>query len=396
VDPGEQVLTRISEPPSLGRTAVVLSRLDRFEPIVAPGVPASPEADGATLPPPASLEWVGEPTTQAVRMRWAPVTGAAGYLVYRSTEPPVGDYLGLPMGEIHGGNVVSFEDTFNLEPRTYHYSVVAKNVTESPRAATRVVTLPPGIPLDDARHLAPAAKVGDTIAIPVRPLGTDYLGRDVLARLVAGARVSLFIGFFAPFCALLIALFVGGIAGYFGGRVDQWLMRITDFVIALPFLLFMILFRVMLGGEGGESGITAMIVALVALSWTGAARLTRGQVLQLRESEFVQAARLLGARPAYLILRHLLPNTLGVILVALTFAIPGAIFTEAFLSFIGMGVAPPTPSWGSMCNDGLGTFLTHPHEFLFPALAISVAVLAFNLLGDGLRDALDPKMRSVG
>jgi oligopeptide transport system permease protein len=395
VDPGEQVLTRISEPPSLGRSAVVLPELAPFEAPVAPGVPARPDADGAGLPAPASLEWVGEPTTQAVRLRWAPVPGAAGYAIYRSTEPPEGDYLGLPMGEVQGGNVVGFEDAFNLEPRTYHYSVVARNVADSPRAVTRAVALPPGIPLAEARALRADARPGDVVALPVRPLGTDFLGRDVLARLLAGARVSLFIGFVAPLLATAIAVLVGGVAGYLGGRVDLWLMRITDFVLALPFLLFVILFRVVLGAGAGESGVTAMIVALVALSWTGAARLTRGQVLQLRESEFVQAARLLGARPGYLVARHLLPNTLGVVLVAVTFAIPGAIFTEAFLSFIGMGVVPPTPSWGSMCNDGLGTFLSTPHEFLAPAVAISVTVLAFNLLGDGLRDALDPRMRSL-
>jgi oligopeptide transport system permease protein len=172
-------------------------------------------------------------------------------------------------------------------------------------------------------------------------------------------------------------------------------MRITDFVLALPFLLFMILFKVVFGAGPGESGIGPMMVAMVALSWTGAARLTRGQVLKLREDEFVQAARLLGAGPAYVVVRHLLPNTLGVILVSLTFAIPSAIFTEAFLSFIGMGVAPPTPSWGSMCSDGIKTILVHPHEFFVPAAAISLAVLAFILLGDGLRDALDPRLRSV-
>jgi oligopeptide transport system permease protein len=172
-------------------------------------------------------------------------------------------------------------------------------------------------------------------------------------------------------------------------------MRVTDFVLALPFLLFMILFKVAFGAGPGESGIIPMLIALIALSWTGPARLTRGQILQLRESEFVQASRLLGAKPMYLILRHLLPNTLGVILVSLTFAIPNAIFTEAFLSFIGMGVVPPNPSWGSMANDGIQTFLTHPHEFFFPAVLISLTVLAFNLLGDGLRDALDPKMRSL-
>lgn len=396
VDPTAQELTRISEGPSLGRTALVLPEPEPFEELTAPGVEPHPDVDGATLAAPASLEVIGDPTTLAVRLRWAPVPGAAGYRVYRSTERPEGDYLGLPMGEVPGGNVVSFEDTFDLEPRTYHYSVVATNVTDSPEAVTRAVRPTSAVTLAAARGLRADAAVGETVAFPHRPLGTDYLGRDLLARLMAGARVSLFIGFFAPLLATIIGVTIGGVAGYFGGRVDQWLMRITDFVLALPFLLFVILFRVVLGTAAGESGMTALIVALVALAWTGAARLTRGQVLQLREAEFVQASRLLGAGPAHLLARHLLPNTLGVILVSLTFAIPSAIFTEAFLSFIGMGVVPPTPSWGVMCNDGLATFLTDPHEFVFPALAISVTVLAFNLLGDGLRDALDPKMRSAG
>jgi len=250
-------------------------------------------------------------------------------------------------------------------------------------------------PLVEARLIDPAAKPGDTLSRPWRPLGTDALGRDLLARLIAGGRISLFIGFVAPLLSILIGVVLGGIAGYLGGRVDQWLMRLTDFVMALPFLLFMILFRVALGIGPGESGVGPMLVAMIVLSWTGAARLTRGQVLQLREDEYVQAARLLGARPRYLLLRHLLPNTLGVVLVSLTAAIPGAIFTEAFLSFIGMGVVPPTASWGAMCNDGIKTFLVYPHEFIAPAAVISLAVLAFNLLGDGLRDALDPRLRSV-
>jgi oligopeptide transport system permease protein len=298
------------------------------------------------------------------------------------------------MGGVDAGNVVSFEDAFNLDPTTYWYSVVAINGAEG-RAATLSLTLPPGISLVEARTIAPGAKPGDTVARSWRPLGTDALGRDLLARLVAGARVSLFIGFTAPFLAILIGVLIGGISGYLGGRVDLWLMRFTDFVLALPFLLFMILFKVAFGSGAGESGIGPMLGAMIVLSWTGAARLTRGQVLQLREAEFVQAARLLGARPGYLLLRHLLPNTLGVILVSLSFAIPSAIFSEAFLSFIGMGVVPPTPSWGSMCNDGIKTFLVYPHEFIAPAAAISVTVLAFNLLGDGLRDALDPRLRSV-
>jgi oligopeptide transport system permease protein len=395
VDPNAPALTRMSKGPSLRVEVRVLPEPPPFEEEVVPGVPPTPSADGASLPAPERLDWIGEPTVQAVRMRWAPVPGAAGYLIYRSADAPAGGYLGLPVGAIEGGNVVSFEDSFNLEDRAYYYSVVAKNVSESKQVITSRVKLSPGVSLADAQGLQPGVKEGGTVRFPLRPFGTDSLGRDLLARLIAGARVSLFIGFCAPLLSLLIGVLVGGISGYLGGKVDQWLMRITDFVIALPFLLFMILFKVALGAGPGQSGVSAMLIALVALSWTSTARLTRGQVLQLRESEFVQASRLLGARPMYLLLRHLLPNTLGVILVSFTFAIPGAIFTEAFLSFIGMGVAPPTPSWGSMCNDGVQTFLTHPHELLFPALFISIAVLAFNLLGDGLRDALDPKMRSV-
>ena len=171
------------------------------------------------------------------------------------------------------------------------------------------------------------------------------------------------------------------------------LSTIVDFVMALPFLLVVILISVTLGA-GGDRSIIALVSGMVSLGWSGVARLTRGQILQLRESEYVQAARLLGARPRYLLLRHLLPNTLGVILVSFTFAIPGAIFTEAFLSFISMGVKPPKASWGSMAQDGYQTFLTSPHLFIFPSLFIAAAVLAFNLLGDGLRDALDPKLRS--
>lgn len=394
-DPNAPSLSRMSRGPSLVNEVPVLPELTPFAAEVLADVPPQPKAEGTTLPAPSKLEWLDSPSVQAVRMRWAPVPGAAGYLIYRSQEPPAGGYLGLPVGTIEAGNVVSFEDSFDLEDREYYYSIVARNVTESPQTITREVRLLPGISLGDAQALRPGAKPGDIVHFGVRPFGTDALGRDLLARLMAGGRVSLFIGVCAPLVALAIGVFIGGLAGFAGGKVDQWLMRITDFVLALPFLLFMILFKVMLGGGAGQSGVSAMLIALVALSWTGVARLTRGQVLSLRESEFVQAARLLGARPAYILLRHLLPNTLGVILVSFTFAIPAAIFTEAFLSFIGMGVAPPAASWGSMCNDGINTFLTHPHELIFPAVFISAAVLAFNLLGDGLHDALDPKRRGV-
>jgi oligopeptide transport system permease protein len=209
-----------------------------------------------------------------------------------------------------------------------------------------------------------------------------------------GARVSLFIGIVAPLLYVMFGILYGATAGFIGGWVDAVMMRFADFVVALPFLLFMILFKFVFQVEAGESGILPMLVALVILSWPGTSRLVRGQILQIREEGYIGASRLLGASTNYLILRHMIPNTMGVILVTLTFAVPSAIFTEAFLSFIGMGVAPPTPSWGSMCNEGIKTMLTTPHELIFPALLISITVLAFNLLGDGLRDALDARMRS--
>ena len=248
-----------------------------------------------------------------------------------------------------------------------------------------------------SRGLVPAAerdqRIGTELTLERHVFGTDYLGRDMLARLVYGGRTSLFIGIVAPLLFVFIGIVYGGLAGYLGGRIDDMMMRFADFVIALPFLLFMILFRVAMGIGPGESGIMPMLLALVLLGWPAAARLVRGQVLQLREQPFVAAAQLRGASALYLLFKHMLPNVMGVVLVSLTFAIPSAIFTEAFLSFIGMGVAPPTPSWGSMCNDGVKSFMSHPHELLFPALMISMTVLAFNLLGDGLRDALDAKMK---
>jgi oligopeptide transport system permease protein len=216
----------------------------------------------------------------------------------------------------------------------------------------------------------------------------------MLARLMHGARVSLFIGIVAPLLFVTVGILYGSLAGFLGGAVDHALMRFADFVVALPFLLFMILFKVAFGIRPGESGIMPMLVALVLLGWPTTARLVRGQILQIREEAYISASRLLGARTGYLILRHMVPNTMGVVLVTLTFAVPSAIFTEAFLSFIGMGVAPPTPSWGSMCNEGVRIMLNQPHELILPALMISVTVLAFNLLGDGLRDALDARMRS--
>lgn len=390
VDPALQDLDQISQPPWTGRSAT----------IVAPYRPW----DGATLLQVTPGLRLAEPaTTQSVRLLWDPVEGAGGYRIYRNLFP-IGPEraLGLPLAEYFSGAEAVFEDRLDLEPRRYYYSVLGLDEfgTESGYLETLVVNVSRVTTLEEAklRGLVDEnadPQLGDAVTLGLHPLGTDYLGRDMLARLMYGARVSLFIGICAPFLYVLMGVVYGSAAGFMGGRIDQAFMRFADFVVALPFLLFMILFKIVFGIGPGESGIMPMLVAMVVLSWPATARLVRGQILQIRQEAYISASQLLGARTNYLVFRHMIPNTMGVILVTLTFAVPSAIFTEAFLSFIGMGVAPPTPSWGSMCNEGIKTMLTHPHELIFPALLISITVLAFNLLGDGLRDALDARMRST-
>lgn len=219
--------------------------------------------------------------------------------------------------------------------------------------------------------------------------GTDHLGRDVFARIMFGAKISLFIGLVAALIDFFIGVIYGGIAGYYGGRTEEVMMRIVDILYGLPYLLVVILLMVVMG-----PGLLTIIVALTATGWIGMARIIRGQVKQLRSSEFVLATRTLGASPWYIIRRHLLPNTLGVIIVQITFTVPSAIFAEAFLSFIGLGIQPPLASWGVMANDGLSTILSgYWWRLFFPAFFISLTMLAFNLLGDGLQDAFDPKQR---
>ena len=399
VDPAQPDLDQISVPPGAGREVTVVAEDAAWE-----GVSATPIAFGrGELDAPANLAIAGRATTRAVRLHWEVVPGAAGYRVYRNIFDPEPDAaLGLPIADVLNPATVSFEDQLDLKPLRYFYSVLALDAggEESTRYKTLAVDVVRVITAAEAAQKglidsAADAQPGDVLHLPLHPLGTDYLGRDMLARLMHGARVSLFIGIVAPFAYVLLGILYGSAAGFLGGRPDQALMRFADFVVALPFLLFMILFRILFNVQPGDNSIYPMMVAMVLLSWPAAARLVRGQILQIREEGYIGASRLLGAKTGYLVLRHMIPNTMGVILVTLTFAVPSAIFTEAFLSFIGMGVAPPTPSWGSMCNEGLKTMLTTPHELIAPAALISVTVLAFNLLGDGLRDALDARMRAT-
>ncbi len=218
--------------------------------------------------------------------------------------------------------------------------------------------------------------------------GTDNLGRDWFSRLIYGARLSISVGLFAQTIILVIGVTVGTVAGYFGGRVDNLLMRFTDLMFAFPDLLFIILLRTALGG-----GIFMLFLIIGLVNWVEMARLVRGQILSLKEREFVEAARALGASNRAIMFRHLFPNTLGPIIVVVTFGIPRAIFTEAALSFIGVGVDPRTPSWGSMIFEGYSAISALPNLVIFPAAAIALLMLSFTFLGDGLRDALDPRTR---
>jgi oligopeptide transport system permease protein len=395
VDPARLALGSAAEGPSRTRPALLIRAQGEWR-VTAPVVAAAP-IPAARLPAPQQLTVVSA-DTERVRLRWAPVAGALHYDIYRHTRAPRSRAdLGLPIGTTASADQVSYEDGLQLRPRTYYYSVVASDgIDASPRYA--VVSAQPQLAISwlEAQlqglipaDADPAAWTQDKVLLPGHPLGTDYLGRDLLARLIYGARTSLFISVTAALLYVALGALYGAAAGFAGGWIDNAMMRVADFVVALPFLLFMILLRIAFGIGPGESGVLPLVVALLLLSWPATARLVRGQVLQLREEAYVSAARLAGGGAFYIILRHMLPNVLAVVLVALTFAIPHAIFTEAFLSFIGMGVTPPTPSWGSMSNDGIRNLLVHPAELMWPAVCISVTVLAFNMLGDALRDALD-------
>ncbi|MDE3838223.1 diguanylate cyclase [Bacillus methanolicus] len=218
--------------------------------------------------------------------------------------------------------------------------------------------------------------------------GTDDLGRDVFARTWEGARISLFIGVAAALIDFFIGVLWGGISGYKGGRTDEIMMRIADILYGVPYLLLVIILMVVLG-----QGLGTMILAMTITGWINMARIVRGQVLSLKNQEYVLAAKTLGASTSRIMMRHLIPNAMGQILVTMTLTIPTAIFTESFLSFIGLGLTPPLASWGTMASEGLPALKYYPWRLFFPATFISLTIFAFNVIGDGLRDALDPRLR---
>jgi oligopeptide transport system permease protein len=229
----------------------------------------------------------------------------------------------------------------------------------------------------------------------LHPMGTDNAGRDQLARVLQGGQISLFIGLLSTVVSLLIGVSYGAIAGYVGGRVDNLMMRIVDVLYSLPYIIFVIVLLSLFRSQTPRGQLTLLFIAIGSVSWLTMARIVRGQILSLKNQEFVLAARATGVSASRIIFRHLVPNTLGPVIVYATLTIPQIMLTEAFLSFLGFGVQAPLASWGTLAADGITNIAVFPWQLIFPGATMALTLFSLNFLGDGLRDALDPQMRTI-
>ena len=254
-------------------------------------------------------------------------------------------------------------------------------------AALAAVVGPALAPVDPAAQQLALRLAGPSAA---HPFGLDELGRDILARVLAGARISFLVGLVVVSVSASVGTLLGAVAGYFGGALDEVISRVIDTLLAFPGMLLSIALVAVLGPS-----LANVLLAMAVVGWVSYARLVRGQVLKAREFDYVQAARALGARTPRVLWRHVIPSAIPAVVVQATLGMAGAIIGEAALSFLGLGVQPPTPSWGTMLNGGRAHILDAPHLTLFPGLAIALLVLGFNFLGDGLRDRLDPRSRGM-